>query len=117
MTLLALLQKGITGDAAVMPAKSALRLATINGARALGIDKLTGSLETGKCADIAIYDTGSYAFCPGNDAAADIVYSADGKDVLYTIANGRILYEKGEILFADTKEVFAKVKAAASRLV
>ena len=48
MAFCALLQKGITGDAAVIPAKTALRLATINGARALGMDGITGSLEAGK---------------------------------------------------------------------
>lgn len=117
MTLCTLLQKGLTGDAAVIPANLALRLATINGAKALGMDDITGSLEAGKRADIAVFDIGSYAFSPGNDAVADIVYSADGKDVMLTIANGKILYEKGEILFADLKEVYAKAKAAALRLI
>lgn len=117
MTFCALLQKGVTGDAGAIPAHTALRLATINGAKALGMDEATGSLEQGKDADIAVLDASGYSFCPGHDALADTVYSADGKDVMMTIANGKILYEKGEILFADREEVLAKAREAAQRLV
>ena len=119
MTYAALLQKGVTGDAEAIPAKLALRLATINGAKALGLDSITGSLEAGKRADIAVFDRGSYAFCPGSDVLADLVYSACGKEVIYTIAlpDGKIIYEKGEVLFADQKEVYAKAKEAAAKLI
>jgi 5-methylthioadenosine/S-adenosylhomocysteine deaminase len=117
MTLCALLQKGITGDASAIPAHTALRLATFNGAKALGMDAFCGSLETGKAADIAILDTSGYAFCPGSGALADTVYSADGRDVMMTIANGIIIYEKGAATFADIEEVKAKAREAAQRLI
>ncbi len=117
MTLCALLQKGITGDASAIPAKTAVRLATINGAKALGLDKVTGSLEKGKCADIAVIGADSYDFCPGHDVIADTVYSSDAKNIIMTIANGKIIYEKGEIKFADKNEVMSRAREAAQRLV
>jgi 5-methylthioadenosine/S-adenosylhomocysteine deaminase len=117
MTLAALLQKYLTGDASAIPAAKAVKLATINGAKALGLEAVTGSLEKGKRADIAVVSTEGFAFSPGHDAVADLVYSAQGRDVAYTIAGGRVIYENGRVTFADTAEVLAKAREAALHLI
>ena len=70
MTLLSLLQKGVCRDAALIPAKTALRIATINGAKALGLDHITGSLEPGKQADIIVIAAQGAAVFPAHRHAA-----------------------------------------------
>ncbi len=108
MTLLALLQKGVNLDAALIPAKTAFRTATINGARALGIDGITGSLEAGKQADIIIIGTDGLRYCPGTDLLNHLVYSGNDSDVTLTMVAGDILYENGSITFADIDEIKSK---------
>lgn len=105
MTLLALLQKGVNLDAALIPAKTAFRTATINGAKALGIDGITGSLEAGKQADIIVIGTKGLRYCPDTDLLNHLVYSGSDSDVVLTMAGGDILYENGDITFADIGEI------------
>lgn len=105
MTLFALLQKGVNLDAALIPAKTALRVATINGAKALGIDSITGSLEVGKQADIIVINTNGFRYCPDTDLVNHLVYSGSDADVMLTMVGGDILYENGEIKFADAQRI------------
>lgn len=105
MTLFALLQKGVNLDAALIPAKTALRVATINGAKALGIDSITGSLEVGKQADIIVINTDGFRYCPDTDLVNHLVYSGSDADVMLTMVGGDILYENGEIKFADSQRI------------
>jgi 5-methylthioadenosine/S-adenosylhomocysteine deaminase len=105
MTLFALLQKGVNLDAALIPAKTALRAATINGARALGMDNMTGSLEAGKQADIIVINTNGLRYCPDTDLLNHLVYSGSDADVTLTMVGGDILYENGEIKFADAERI------------
>jgi 5-methylthioadenosine/S-adenosylhomocysteine deaminase len=105
MTLLALLQKGVNLDATLIPAKTALRTATINGAKALGMDSITGSLEQGKQADIIIINTERFRYCPDTDLVNHLVYSGSDADVMLTMVGGDILYENGEITFADAQRI------------
>lgn len=105
MTLFALLQKGVNLDAALIPAKTALRAATINGAKALGMDSITGSLEAGKQADIIIISTEGFRYCPQTDYVNHLVYSGSDADVTLTMVGGDILYENGKITFADTEQI------------
>ena len=105
MTLFALLQKGVNLDAALIPAKTALRVATINGAKALGIDSITGSLEVGKQADIIVINTNGFRYCPDTDLVNHLVYSGSDANVMLTMVGGDILYENGEIKFADAQRI------------
>lgn len=116
LTLLALLQKGAAHDATLMPAKTAVRAATINGANALGFGGLTGSLEAGKQADLIVIDTRGVRYCPRTDLQNHMVYSGSDADVALTMVDGRILYENGCITFGDIEEIKAKAAEYAAGL-
>ena len=106
-----ILQKGIQKDPTVLSAKEVVRIATINGAVALGLDKITGSIENGKKADIIIVDSGSVHMTPMYDPYSHIVYSAKGSDVDTVIIDGKIVM-KNRIL-AGIDENVLKNKANA----
>jgi 5-methylthioadenosine/S-adenosylhomocysteine deaminase len=110
--LLAKIRSGTT----TLPAREALRLATIDGARALGIDKLTGSLETGKRADLAVVDL-SRAHCePGGDAVTRLVYAAQSRDVRHVLVDGRVIVRDREILTLDEDRVLGRAREQARRV-
>jgi 5-methylthioadenosine/S-adenosylhomocysteine deaminase len=116
MTLTALLQKGVNHDPSLIPAKTAVRLATINGAQALGLSHITGSLETGKQADLIIIDTSGVRYCPRENLLNHMVYSGSDSDVVLTMVGGDVVYENGEITFGDIEEIKAKAAQHASEL-
>lgn len=89
MKLAALLHKNAKWDATLVPAQTALDMATINGARALGVD--AGSIEEGKLADIIITDLSKANLTPMNNLISNIVYSMSGNDVDTSIINGKIV--------------------------
>ena len=93
MKLAALLQKGILRKPTAVPAYQALKMATVNGAKALGFDDL-GALKEGYLADMIILDFNRPHLTPNNDAIANLVYSANGGDVAMTIVGGKIVYRK-----------------------
>ena len=105
MRTAALLQKVLHGPDA-LPARSALRLATIEGARALGLEDELGSLETGKRADITIINLERLHCAPHTaDPISSIVYSAQGSDVETVIIDGRVVMRGRELLTLDEREV------------
>ena len=92
----ALLAKGVAGDAAALPAETVLRMATLNGARALGLDKEIGSLSPGKWADITAVDLSGPETQPVHDPLSALVYSADRRQVSDVwVAGKRLLHEIG----------------------
>jgi 5-methylthioadenosine/S-adenosylhomocysteine deaminase len=94
MKFCALLHKHSRWDPTVLPAQHVLDLATIEGARALGLEKIVGSVEIGKLADLILVDTRSPNLMPihgKGTVISDLVYSASGANVDTTIVNGRIL--------------------------
>ena len=93
MKLAALLQKGILRQPTAVPAYQALKMATVNGAKALGFDDL-GALKEGYLADMIILDFNRPHLTPNNDVIANLVYSANGGDVAMTIVGGKIVYRK-----------------------
>lgn len=95
MKFASLLQKFTSNDPTVLPAREALRMATINGARALGID--AGVIEVGKLADMILVDLRSPAFNPNHSLISNVVYSADGSCVDTVICDGRILMQDGHV--------------------
>jgi 5-methylthioadenosine/S-adenosylhomocysteine deaminase len=116
MTLLALLQKGINRNPSLIPARTALKIATINGAKALGMDSITGSLEAGKQADIIVIDTQGLRYCPETDMLNHLVYSGSDSDVVLTMVGGDILYEDGRITFADEEEIKSKARQYSKKI-
>lgn len=91
MDTAAKLHKLHSGDQKVLPAEQAFEMATIRGARALHLDKITGSIETGKRADIAIVDLDSLNQIPYFNIYSALVYSTKAADVRTVIINGRVV--------------------------
>ena len=115
MKFTALLQKGIQENAVSMPAYEVLKMATINGAKALNLEDKIGSLREGKIADIIILNLNDVVTNPVNDIVSDIVYNAKGTNVETTIINGNILMESRKIK-KDEKEVFEKCRKIMERI-
>ncbi len=108
----AMLQKGINGDSTVIPAKKAFEFATVNGAKAFGIEKL-GKLQEGWKADIALIDTDVPQMLPFREPYSMLCYSADGSEVDTVIIDGRVVYLHKEFKTIDTEELYyqiAKIK-------
>lgn len=97
MKFTALLQKGVNENPKNLPAYEVLKMATINGAKALGLDKRIGSIKEDKLADIIILDINTEVMQPVNDIFSDIVYNAKGTNVETTIVNGKVLMENRNI--------------------
>jgi 5-methylthioadenosine/S-adenosylhomocysteine deaminase len=93
MHLAALLQKWLRRDAEALPARQVLRMATIRGAAALGLESTIGSLEVGKQADLIVVDAARPHLAPRHDPVALLVYSAQAADVSTVLVAGRILME------------------------
>src|SRR5690554_2810784 len=112
MRLAALIQKPIHGPQA-MPARRVLQLATLDGARTLGIDDEVGSIEVGKFADLVVVDLDSDPGCgPAGDVYSRIVYSAHSSNVRHVFASGRHLVRDGELQNADLGKVLDNARVA-----
>jgi 5-methylthioadenosine/S-adenosylhomocysteine deaminase len=94
MRLAALLAKGASGDAAVLPAKQALEMATIDAARALGMDDKIGSVEAGKLADLTAVRLDAPETLPCFDPISHLVYVAGNQHVTHTWVAGALRYQK-----------------------
>ncbi|MFO0682938.1 MAG: 5'-deoxyadenosine deaminase [Sandaracinus sp.] len=113
----ALLAKAVTGDAAALAAMDALALATIEGARVLGIDDQVGSLEVGKRADLSVVRVDGPHCEPGGDPAARVVYSATAADVEHVLVDGEIVVLSREHRRLDGERVVEDARREAKRLV
>lgn len=109
----AFLAKLATKSPTALPARDALAMATIGGARALGLEALTGSLETGKRADLITVAVDSARETPLYDPISHLVYVTRGNDVRTTIVNGRILMLNRRPLTLDRRAVLAEANQAA----
>lgn len=116
MSLMALIHKGTHKTPECVGAKEVFKMATINGAKALGLDKEIGSLEVGKKADIAILDLNNPSLMPKNNLMAGLCYSANGSEVDTVIINGEITMENRKILTMDEALVYKKVNEIISRM-
>ncbi|MEW5786721.1 MAG: TRZ/ATZ family hydrolase [Pseudomonadota bacterium] len=111
MRLAALLAKGVAGDPAVLPAHAALEMATLAGARALGLEERIGSLEPGKRADLVAVDLESVATQPCYDPISQLVYSAGRDQVSHVWVNGTPVLADGRSLLLDEAETLARAHA------
>jgi 5-methylthioadenosine/S-adenosylhomocysteine deaminase len=116
MRTAALLAKGVAGDAAVLPAAKALSLATLNGARALGLDSHIGSLVPGKWADITAVDLGMAETQPMHQPLSALVYAANRRQVSDVWVAGKRLLQDGVALQMDTAEILRKAEAWRQRI-
>ena len=101
-----------------MPAATVLEMATMGGARAMGQDHLIGSIEEGKFADIVLLDLNKPHASPGRgvDPASRIVYSAKSSDVVMTMVNGEVLYDRGRVTRIDEQQVLTEGDKAIQRI-
>ena len=100
----ALLQKLYYKDAVALSGEEMLKLATLNGAKALGFNNL-GKIKNGYLADIIMLNLNKPSMTPIHDIHSNIVFSANGSEVEYVIINGEILMEKGEFTTIDEEKV------------
>lgn len=116
MQLAAVLGKAVARDAAVLPATYILRMATINGARALNWEEEIGSIEVGKKADIVLIDNSGPHYMPQNDATALLAYSSHSSDVDTVIVDGNILMEDGKLQTIDLDRACFEVEKIRRRI-
>lgn len=117
MRLTALLHKAADGDATVVSAREALLMATRDGARCLGLQDLTGSLEPGKKADVVLVDFDKPHLYPRHDVVSHLVYAATAADVDSVLVDGRVLLRHGEFTSLDAPRIIAEVTRCTDRLV
>ena len=115
MRTAALLQK-VRRGADALPARSVLRLATIAGARALGLQTEIGSLEVGKRADVTILNLARLHLTPHPDVVSSIVYAAESSDVRDVLIDGRIILRAGELLSISERELLSEAQGQAKLL-
>lgn len=117
MKFASLLQKVDTLNPLVLPASEVLKMATINGARTLGLEEEIGSIEVGKKADLILIETNASNMTPdSSDLCSNIVYSANGSNVDTTICNGKILMENKKLTTLDEQEIYKKARIAIKEL-
>jgi 5-methylthioadenosine/S-adenosylhomocysteine deaminase len=112
----AFLAKLQTGDPRAVPARTALEMATIEGARALGMESMIGSLEPGKRADIITVAMGSARQTPMYDVLSHLVYTTRGDDVRTTVVNGRVLMRERRMLTLDEAAVLKEARSYAEKV-
>jgi 5-methylthioadenosine/S-adenosylhomocysteine deaminase len=112
----ALLHKHASGDPRAVPATAALEMATILGARALGLDKAIGSLEAGKRADVIVVAMDGARQTPMYNPVSHLVYVARGDDVRTTVVNGRVLMRDRRMRTLDERVVLADARALAAKV-
>lgn len=93
-----------------------LRMATVEGAKALGLEQEIGTLEAGKKADLIIVDIQKPHLTPSNDICALLAYAANGADVETTIVNGKVIMENRTLLTINEKEVMREAQKCSTRI-
>jgi len=110
MRTAALLAKGVSGDASTLPASTALRMATLGGAKALGLDQEIGSLVPGKSADFIAIELDDLSTQPLYQPESQIVYAANRNCVTDVFVAGRALMRKQALTTVDAHAVIAKAR-------
>lgn len=114
--LLTLIHKGVNKTPQCISAREGFRIATINGAKALGLEEETGSIEAGKKADLAILNLNTPSLTPRNNLIAGLSYSANGSEVETVIIDGKIVMEDRKVLTMDEELVYKKINEIIVRM-
>ena len=109
-------QKVLYKQASAISARKVLELATIKGAKALGLQKDVGTIEIGKKADLIIIDLNKPHLAPLHNVYSALVYSANGSDVDTVIIDGNVVMENRKILTVDEGEIVEKARLSARRI-
>ncbi|MBW2334711.1 MAG: amidohydrolase family protein, partial [Deltaproteobacteria bacterium] len=110
MDMAAKLHKVNNLDPTVMNAQTLVEMATIEGAKVLGLEKITGSLEVGKRADLIVIDTNKPHLVPMYNPYSHLVYAASGHDVIHSIIDGNIVMEDRRLLTLDVEDIIERSK-------
>ncbi len=116
MNSAAKLHKVFSMNPEAVDAKTALQMTTINGAKALGLDRQIGSLEVGKQGDIIVVDTRAPHMVPMYNPYSQLVYAARGSDVTTTIVNGRVLMENRKLVTLNVDKIMDDVRTLAKEI-
>ena len=103
-------------DVDLIPPETALDMATINGAEALGLSNEIGSIEVGKKADLVLFDTKRPEWRTMFNPINNLVYNADGRSVHTVIVDGRVVVENYNLVYADEWEIIQKVQELGEHL-
>jgi 5-methylthioadenosine/S-adenosylhomocysteine deaminase len=112
----ALLAKAVANDPTVLPAHRVLEMATLNGARALGLSAEIGSLAPGKAADIVAVDFDKPELAPCYDPISHLIYAAGREDVSHVWVAGELLVEEGVLTRPELREVQSRALHWQSRI-
>ena len=116
MYLVSTLQKIYEEDASACPAAEVLKMACVNGARAIGLTACD-DIAAGKLADLTVIDLSRPNMQPLNNILSNIVYSGSKENVRLTMVSGKILYENGEFFIGqDPEEIYREANEFISRL-
>ena len=99
------LTKALGGDTTLMPAHKMLEMLTINGAKALGFDRITGTLEPGKAGDMVAFDLSHFTCYPQHDIITLLAYSAMSHRISHVWSQGLLQVENGQLCQQDAKEL------------
>ncbi|HSC08393.1 MAG TPA: amidohydrolase [Steroidobacteraceae bacterium] len=116
MRLAAFLQKVSTMDPQVIPARTALNMATLGGAQAIGLDKEIGALTAGRRADLIQVSLSDLHFTPMYDVISHLIYVADEQDVTTVVVDGKVIKRDGKVLTVDEVRVRKEAEAIAARI-
>jgi 5-methylthioadenosine/S-adenosylhomocysteine deaminase len=116
MKTAALMQKGVHRDPTIITAEKVLEMATIDGARAIGLDHLVGSLEVGKKADVIVIGTDHPAMTPIHHPVSALVYSALGHEVTDVFIEGEAVMRAGNLTRVNQRDVLLRSRLAAASL-
>lgn len=116
MNLAAKMHKVTRLDPTVMSAETVVQMATLGGAKVLGLDALIGSIETGKLADIIVVNMDQPHLTPLYHPYSQLVYAARGADVTTSIINGRVVMENRKLLTLDPSQAMKNVRAVAASI-
>jgi cytosine/adenosine deaminase-related metal-dependent hydrolase len=116
MFLAAGLFKDARMNASMIPAETALEMATINGAKGLLWDTEIGSIEVGKAADLILFDVRRAEWIPAHDIVRNLVYSSDGSSITHVIVNGRIVMHERKPVNVDETKLLHQAQEAGERI-
>ncbi|MBQ9790965.1 MAG: amidohydrolase [Clostridia bacterium] len=115
MFLVATLSKVLVGKSDVVSSLDVLKMATVNGAKALGYN--AGEIKVGKNADIILIDINSPHYYPSDNLLSHLVYAGKSSDVYFTMVDGKVLYDSGNYYIGeDINNIYAKVNDIRNRL-
>ncbi len=116
MNMAALIYKGANRKAQCISAEDVLKFATVNGAKAIGMEGKLGIIKEGALADLIILDINEPQFYPSTNIISGLVYSATGREVETVIIDGEIVMEKNELKTIDLNRVYSECEHIADRL-